>query len=167
MGIDPVTAPSATVESAPRLEYKVYLSKKGKAKFCLGILPVQDITPERGLRMAVSLDNQTPQIMDARKGLVDTFDEYTPANLAHSKVLKPLPALNTDIDFIGNGKLRRNDVFDNLRWLDIELDAAQPGIHTLKVFMIDPEVVLEKIIVNPDNSHTSYFGVVPILHNVK
>jgi hypothetical protein len=167
MGVDPVMAPSAAVESAPRLEYKVFLSKKGKAKFCLGILPVQDINPERGLRMAVSLDNQTPQILDARKGLVDTFGEYTPANLAHSKVLKPLPALNTDIDFIGNGKLRRNEVFDNLRWLDIELDAEQPGIHTLKVFMIDPEVVLEKIIVNPDNSHTSYFGAVPIQHNSK
>lgn len=167
MGIDPVTAPSATVESAPRLEYKVYLSKKGKAKFCLGILPVQDINPERGLRMAVSLDNQTPQILDARKGLVDTFGEYTPSNLAHSKVLKPLPSLNKDIDFIGNGKLRRNEVFDNLRWLDIELDAEQPGIHTLKIFMIDPEVVLEKIVVNPDNSHTSYFGAVPIQHNSK
>lgn len=167
MGIDPVTAPSAAIESAPRLEYKVFLPKKGKAKFCLGILPVQDINPERGLRMAVSLDNQTPQIMDARKGLVDTFGEYTPLNLAHSKVLKPLPALNKDIDFIGNGKLRRNEVFDNLRWLDIELDTEQPGIHTLKVFMIDPEIVLEKIIVNPDNSHTSYFGAVPIQHNLK
>jgi hypothetical protein len=117
--------------------------------------------------MAVSLDNQTPQIIDARKGLVDTFSEYTPSNLAHSKVLKPLPPLNTNIDFIGNGKLRRNEVFDNLRWLDIELDAEQPGIHTLKVFMIDPEVVLEKIVVNPDSSHTSYFGAVPIQYNSK
>ncbi len=24
--------------------------------------------------------------------------------------------------------------------------------------MIDPEVVLEKIVVNPDNNHPSYFG---------
>ncbi|MRX40286.1 hypothetical protein GJU43_13445 [Flavobacterium sp. LC2016-23] len=167
MGIDPVTALSASTESASRLEYKVFLSKKGKAKFCIGILPTQDINPQRGLRIAAALDNQAPEIVDARKGLVDTFGEYTPSNLAHSKVLKPLPALNKDIDFIGNGKLRRNEVFDNLRWLDVELDAEEPGIHTLKIFMIDPEVVLEKIVVNPDNKYPSYFGAVPVWHNEK
>ncbi|MEO8532129.1 MAG: glycosyl hydrolase 115 family protein [Flavobacterium sp.] len=167
MGIDPVTAPSENPDSAPRLEYKILLSEKGKTKICLGILPAQDINPARGLRIAVSLDNQTPQIIDARKGLVDTFGEYTPANLAHSTVLKPLPPLNTDIDLIGNGKLRRNEIFDNLRWLDAELNVDSPGIHTLKVYMIDPEIVLENIIINPDNKHSSYFGAVPMQHNVK
>ncbi|PJJ07649.1 glycosyl hydrolase family 67 [Flavobacterium sp. 1] len=167
MGIYPVTAPSANPGSAPRLEYKVFLSKKGKTKVCLGILPTQDINPARGLRIAAALDNQTPQIIDARKGLVDTFSEYTPSNLAHSKVLKPLPALNKDIEFIGNGKLRRNEIFDNMRWLDIEFEAEESGIHTLKIFMIDPEIVLEKIIVNPDNKYPSYFGAVPMQYNVK
>ena len=33
-----------------------------------------------------------------------------------------------------------------------------PGKHTLKVIMIDPEIVVEQIVVNPDNSHYSYFG---------
>ena len=32
------------------------------------------------------------------------------------------------------------------------------GQHTLKIIMIDPEIVIEKIIVNPDNNHYSYFG---------
>ncbi|WP_310283087.1 glycosyl hydrolase 115 family protein [Flavobacterium piscis] len=167
MGIDPVNAPSAGIESAPQLEYKIFLSKKGKVKFCLGILPVQDINPQRGLRIAVALDNQTPKIIDARKGLVDTFGEYTAVNLAHSKVLKPLPELSKDIDFIGNGKLRRNEVFDNLRWLDVDLETNESGIHTLKVFMIDPEIVLEKIVVNPNNKYPSYFGAVPIQFNGK
>ncbi|GGA82944.1 hypothetical protein GCM10008015_24640 [Flavobacterium palustre] len=167
MGISPVTAPSATPESAPRLEYKVLLSKKGKATVCLGMLPTQDINPARGLRIAVALDNQTPVIIDARKGLVDTFGEYTPSNLAHSKVLKPLPPLNKDIYLNGNAKQRRSEVFDNLRWLDTELQVDEPGIHTLKVYMIDPEVVLEKIVVNPDNAHSSYFGPIPMQHNVK
>jgi hypothetical protein len=167
MGIFPVTAQSATPETSPRLEYKVLLNEKGKATICLGILPTQDVFPQRGLRLAVALDNDVTQIIDARKGLVDTFSEYTPTNLANSKVLKPLPPPNKDIALIGVGKLRRNEVFDNLRWLDVELDVKEPGIHTLKVFMIDPEVVLERIVVNPDNNHSSYFGAPSVQHNTK
>lgn len=167
MGIYPVTAPSATPETAPHLEYKVFLNEKGKTTICLGILPTQDVLPQRGLRIAVALDNDATQIIDARKGLVDTFNEYTPANLANSKVLKPLPPLNKNISLIGVGKLRRNEVFDNIRWLDVELDVKEPGIHTLKVFMIDPEIVLERIVVNPDNNHPSYFGAPSIQHNTK
>jgi len=33
--------------------------------------------------------------------------------------------------------------------------------------MIDPEVVVEKIVVNPDNSYPSYFGAPSIQHNAK
>jgi hypothetical protein len=167
MGIYPVTAPSEKPETAPRLEYKIYLNQTGKSTFCIGILPTQDVYPERGLRIAVSIDNGEPQILDARKGLVDTFSEYTPNNLANSKVLKPLPPVNKDIALIANGKLRRNEIFDNMRWLDVQLDVTTPGFHTLKIFMIDPEVVVEKIVVNPDNNHPSYFGAPSIQHNVK
>jgi hypothetical protein len=167
MGISPANAPSATAETAPRLEYKILLSEKGKAKVFLGILPVQDVNPARGMRIAVALDNQAPQIIDARKGLVDTFGEYTTANLANSKVLKPLPSLNRDTYLNGFGKQRRSDIFDNMRWLDAEFDVNEPGIHTLKIFMIDPEVVLDNIVVNPDNKYPSYFGPVPNQHNSK
>lgn len=167
MGIYPVTAPSATPKTAPRLEYKVFLPEAGKALVLLGILPTQDVLPERGLRIAVSVDDAEPILLDARKGLVDTFNEYTPKNLVNSNVLKPLPPLNYKIALVGNGKLRRNEVFDNLRWLDAELDLKTPGFHTLKVYMIDPEVVLERIVVNPDNNHPSYFGAPSVRLNTK
>jgi len=167
MGIYPVTAPSETSKTAPRLEYKMYLNQSGKNTFCIGILPTQDVLPERGLRIAVSVDNGEPQILDARKGLVDTFTEYTPDKLTNSKVLKPLPPLNRDIALVGTGKLRRSEVFDNLRWLDVQLEVVTPGFHTLKIYMIDPELVLERIVVNPDNNHSSYFGAPSIQHNIK
>jgi len=167
MGIYPVAALSETPKTAPRLEYKMYLNQSGKNTFCVGILPTQDVFPERGLRIAVSIDNGEPQILDARKGITDEFKEYTPKNLANSKVLKPLPPLNKDIALVGVGKLRRNEIFDNIRWLDVQFDIAAPGFHTLKVFMIDPEIVLERIVVNPDNSHPSYFGAPAIQYNVK
>jgi hypothetical protein len=117
--------------------------------------------------VAVALDDQEPKALDARKGIVDTFSEYTPANLANSKVLKPLPPRNSDIAFIGTGKPRRDEVFDNLRWLDVELDVKEAGFHTLKVIMADPEIVLERIVVNPDNNYPSYFGSPAIQHNAK
>jgi len=165
MGIAPITAPSATIETAPRLEYNLFFPETGKVTVCMGILPTQDIYPERGFRIAITLDDEKPQTIDARKGLVDTFNEYTTNNLSKSKVLKPLPELNKDIAFIGAGQHRRNEVFDNLRWLDTEIEVTEPGIHTLKVFMIDPEIVLETIVVNPDNKYPSYFGAPPMLHN--
>jgi hypothetical protein len=53
---------------------------------------------------------------------------------------------------------RRDEVFDNLRWLDATFEGITPGRHTLKIVMIDPEIVVEQIVVNPDNTHYSYFG---------
>lgn len=158
MGIQPVTAASTQPEDAPRLEYQVLLSDTGTVSLCIGILPTQDINPERGLRIAVAIDNETPEVIDARQGFVDTFGEYTPANLAQSPNLKPLPEQDRSIRFIGKGQARRTEVFDNQRWLTVKLNVKEAGMHTLKIFMTDPEIVLERIIVNPDNQHPSYFG---------
>ncbi|MEI6945679.1 glycosyl hydrolase 115 family protein [Paraflavisolibacter sp. H34] len=158
MGISPVTAPSATPPTAPCLEYRVYLPAGGKQKVCLGILPTQDVAPQRGLRIAVSMDEGTPQVLDARKGFVDEFREYTAASLARSQNLKPLPAVGNDYALVSRSKPRRNEIFDNQRWLDVELDVPAAGLHTLKVFMVDPELVLEKIVINPDDRYPSYFG---------
>jgi hypothetical protein len=157
MGIDPVTAPSAKAEDAPVLEYTVYLPEAGKTTICLGILPTQDVYPERGLRIALGLDDGRPAVLDARKGLVDTFNEYTPENIARSHVLSALPRPNRDLSLTPRHP-RRNEVFDDMRWLDAQVEVDTPGLHTLKVYMVDPEIVLETIIVNPDNRHPSYFG---------
>lgn len=158
MGIDNVTAPSASINSpSPVLEYDIDIAKGDSVKIAIGILPTQDINPARGLRVAVQLDNGKTEVLDARRGLVDTFDEYTPANLKNSKKLQPLPpqgrmALN------GEGKSMRNEIFDNMRWLDASFPIAAPGSHTFKIKMIDPEIVVERIVVNPDDSRYSYFG---------
>ena len=140
----------------PTLEYEIEL----EAGVAIGILPTQDVLPARGLRLGVQIDNQLMQIIDARQGLHDEFQEYTPKNLAQSKVLKPLPQHNNLLlsgwkD--GRKQLRRDEVFDNMRWLEIPLNVS-PGHHALKLIMIDPEVVIDQIVVNPDNQRYSYFG---------
>ena len=160
MGAADVCSPSAEGESARRatLEYQVLLPDTNVVTLCIGILPTQDVQPERGLRLAVAVDGGQPLVLDARQGFVDTFSEYTPANLALSENLKPLPKPETSIRLLGTGETRRNEIFDNIRWLTARLGVAGGGLHTLKVMMVDPEVVLERIVVNPDNSHPSYFG---------
>lgn len=157
MGIDHVMAPSDLSGHSASLEYEIDLKSNQVA---VGILPTQDIYPERGLRLGVQIDDMPIQIIDARQGLHDEFQEYTPKNLAVSKVLKPLPPsgkLLLSGWFEGRRLPRRTEVFDNLRWLTIHCDVA-PGKHTLRLFMVDPEIVLEQIVVNPDNNHYSYFG---------
>ena len=162
MGIVPCTAPSSLrTEDAAILEYDIYLPEANEATVMLGIKPTQDVNPARGLRIAVGLDDGAPQIIDARKGMVDTFSEYTKENLERSNVLKPLPR-RTESAYTPLRSLMRDEVFDDMRWLDVSLDVKNGGMHTLKVYMIDPEIVLEKIVVNPDGTY-SYSGPEPKL----
>lgn len=159
MGARDVMRPSDASGNGPVLEYKVNLTSEGKV--AIGILPTQDIMPERGLRLGVQIDDQPMQIIDARRGLVDTFSEYTKQNLSVSKVLKPLPRQSRlSLSGFVNGRQlqRRTEVFDNLRWLDAAFENLTPGTHTLKIIMIDPEIVVEQLVINPDNARYSYFG---------
>lgn len=140
------------------LEYRMLLPDKDEVTLCIGILPTQDIQPERGLRLAVALDDSKPVVLDARQGFYDEFKEYTEENLSLSKNLRPLPKEERNIRLTGYGQPKRNEVFDNMRWLTTRFKVDKGGMHTLKLIMVDPEVVLEKIVVNPNNSYQSYFG---------
>jgi hypothetical protein len=165
MGAADVMKEWPTDGTGPKLEYEVTLHPSpGEGKgvgLAIGILPTQDIMPARGLRLGVQLDDQPLQIIDARQGLHDEFQEYTPKSLAQSKNLKPLPPHNNLLlsGWRNNRKmLRRDEVFDNIRWLEVNFPDATPGTHKLKLIMIDPEIVIETIVVNPDNNRYSYFG---------
>ena len=131
MGAKDVMMSSDENGRGPVLEYEVELTEEGHV--AIGILPTQDLLPSRGLRIGLQLDNEPMQVIDARRGLVDTFSEYTQQNLSVSKVLKPLPkrsSLSLSGNVNGRQLLRRDEVFDNL----------------------------EQIVVNPDNNRYSYFG---------
>lgn len=158
MGIEPVTAKSRPLGDGATLEYDINFSQSGKQKLALGILPTNDVNPARGLRIGVRVDDGEMQTIDARQGYVDTFNEYTKENIARSKVLKPLPRPASDIYLSGSRQRMRSEIFDNLRWLSIDFDIPTAGYHTVKVVMIDPEIVVEKLVINPDNEHPSYHG---------
>ena len=165
MGAKDVTSLSTSMDKAAILEYNVYFDEPGIKTICLGILPTQDVYPQRGLRIGIGLGNNKAESLDARVGFVDTFNEYTPESLQLSKFLKPLPKINNNLSLISHHKHRRNEIFDNIRWIDTQVEVSEPGIHKLKIYMVDPEIILEKIIINPDNRYPSYFGAPYIIHN--
>ncbi len=158
MGIEPVTSSSFPDGNGPALEYDIEFQISGAQKLAVGILPTNDIYPARGLRLGVRIDNGEVQVIDARQGYVDTFNEYTPENISRSKVLKPLPAKDNNLH-LTKWQPMRSEIFDNLRWLSVNIDIPSTGLHTIKIVMIDPEIVVEKLIINPDNEHPTYYGI--------
>ena len=127
MTIFPVTAASLMPpRAAPTLKYRVYLFDSGKVRLQALLAPTLNFVPGRGLRYAVSIDDQTPVIVDA---LADDSQ-----------------------------KAWATAVSDGVRKVTTILHVASPGYHTLQFRMIDPGVVLEKLVLalrNPDAPRAS------------
>jgi hypothetical protein len=132
MTIFPVTADSATPpQNSARLEYEMYLFNPGSVEVNAIVSPSLNFVPGRGLRFAVSFDDQPPQILTAvPKGFfVDNSNRNWEAS-----------------------------VRDNCRQIRSTHTLANPGYHTLKVWMVDPGLVLEKLVVNLGGVKPSYLG---------
>jgi hypothetical protein len=132
MSIFPVTAESVTPpENSPCLEYQMYLFNSGPLEVTAVVSPSLNIAPNRGLRFAVSFDDQAPQILTAvPKGF-----------------------------FVDNGNTNwEGSVRDNCRQIKSTYTIANPGDHTLKVWMVDPGLVLQKLIINTGGLKPSYLG---------
>ncbi len=127
MTIFPVTAPSVLPpHPAASLEYKMYLFDPGAYQVEAILAPTLNFVPGRGLRYAISFDDQAPQIVDALAN--DSEKAWTIA------------------------------VSDGVRKVTSTLTVTQPGYHTLKFWMVDPGVVLEKLVVSQGRVPPSYLG---------
>ncbi len=132
MSIMPVTAPSVTPpKDSPRLEYRMYSFDSGKADVEAIVAPTLNFVAGRGLRYAVSFDDQAPQIVDI------------------------VPA---DFDARNGNREWEESVKDASRTVRTALTLPASGWHTLKVWMVDPGVVLEKIVVDLGGVKPSYLG---------
>jgi hypothetical protein len=127
MTVFPVTTESATsTEHSPRLEYKMYLFHAGPVSVQAILDPTLNFVPGRGLRYAISFDDETPQIVDM---------------LAHN-----------------NNQDWETSVKDNVRIAKSTHVIANPGYHTLKIWMVDPGLVLQKLVVDLGGVKPSYLG---------
>ncbi len=132
MSIFPVTAPSVMPpKNSPCLEYQMYLFRPGKVEAEAIIDPTLNFVQGRGLRYALSFDDQSPQIVTA------------------------VPAAYTALD--GNHDWETT-VKDSVRKVKTTFTLSKTGYHTLKFWMVDPGVVLQKLVVNLDGVQPSYLG---------
>ena len=133
MAVYPVTAPSILPPSpAPMLTYPVYLPRDGSFDVTLVLGPVMDFVPDRGMRIAVAFDDEPPVVLDI---FADRAAET----------------------FLGEGWSKRF-TRDNARYLRSAHKIGAPGSHVLKVSMVDPGIVLQKIIIGDRRLPDSYFG---------
>ena len=123
--------PTIPGKDSPSLEYKMYLFSTGKINVDGIFGPTLNFVHGRGLRYAVSFDDQPSQTVT-----------LVPANYN---------AQNGNRDW-------EMSVMRNGRVSQTTHTISSPGYHTLRIWMIDPGVVLEKIIVDSGGVRPSYLG---------
>jgi hypothetical protein len=132
MAAFPVTAaPTAAPGGAsPHLEYRVTLVQAGPVAVSAYLAPTLDFTNTTGLRYAVSLDDEAPQLINLHTGL-------NPDN--------------------GNRPWEQA-VAENIILKTSQHRVAAAGPHVLKFWRVDPGVVLEKLVVSQGAGLPSYLG---------
>ena len=133
-------SPAVPGKDSPCLEYNMYLFGKDSVDVKGIFSATLNFMAGRPLQYAVSFDNETPQII----ALVPA--DYNAQN--------------------GNRDWERT-VVKNARYSHSKHLISKPGYHTLKIWMIDPGVVLEKIVVNAGGVKSSYLGPPESFHNIK
>ncbi len=132
MTLFPMTAKSVEPpQDSPCLEYQMYLFSAGPVEVTSVLAPSLNFMPDRGLRFAVSFDDEVPQVLTVvRQGY-----------------------------FVDNGNRDwEASVRDNCRQVTSTHAIDKPGNHTLKIWMVDPAVVLQKIVVDTGGLKPSYLG---------
>jgi hypothetical protein len=128
----PVDAPSAEPgKDSPGLEYRMYLIDTGNVDVEGIFGSVLNFMPDRGVRYAIGFDAEPPQTV--------------------TLIPKDYSAQNGNRDW-------ERSVSNNARYSHSTHRIAEPGYHTLKIWMIDPGVVLEKIVVDLGGVRPSYLG---------
>jgi hypothetical protein len=134
MAVFPVTAPSVKPgDPAPRLEYDIYLAKPGTYHVDVVTGPTLDFHADNNLGLAVSLDAGAPEVRYV----------FTPETRRSETFL---------------GKAFYENAANNARTMHFTITATRAGRHVLKLGMIDPAVVVQKIIVHDGDLPPSYFG---------
>ena len=122
----PQIAPASDGRSM-RLEYDVTLSHAADATLNLYLAPTLYTGGKGALRLAVSIDDQAPQVL--------SFNLDPEAKGAWDKA-----------------------VSDNIVVLKASVGGLAAGPHTIKVFRIDGNVVLEKLVLDTGGLKPSYLG---------
>jgi hypothetical protein len=118
-------------KDSPCLEYRMYLFSTGKVDVAAIMAPTLNFVPGRGLQYAVSFDDEAPQVVTV--------------------VPQKYSAQNGNQDW-------EKSVKDNARYSHTSHTLMKSGYHTLKFWMVDPGIVLAKLVVDLGGVKPSYLG---------
>lgn len=128
----PADHPPATPgKDSPCLEYQMYLFSKGTFDVTAIFSPSLNFIHGRALHYGISFDDQPPQIVTL---VPENFDARN-----------------------GNTEWEKT-VSDNARYSKTSHSLLSQGYHTLKIWLVDPGIVLQKIILNTGGLRPSYLG---------
>jgi hypothetical protein len=128
----PLTTNSFTpAVDSPHLEYLFYSFSTGKVSTVLYIAPTLNFLPNKPLRIGVSLDNHPPHIITI---LPEHYE-----------------ALDSNTDW-------QETVKNNYRKIISHHTINHPGEHKLLIWMVDPGVVLQKLVIDFGGVRPSYLG---------
>ena len=128
----PVTAPSRAAGAGPRLEYRMTLFTAGPVTVWAYLSPRSNVLQGDGLRYAVSFDDASPQVVNITKA--------------------------TGADDMTMNRQWERTTSDNVNLTSTRHEVGAPGPHVLKVWMVDPAVVVQKLVVDTGGLRPSYLG---------
>lgn len=131
----PVTAETqVAIEHSPSVEYDFTTFKSGDFNVEAYLSPTQDYKKQGGLKYAIAIDNEQPQIINMNEG--EILPDYKYAEWWSKSVGNHIKI-----------KVSKHQV--NL-----------PGKHTLKIWMVDPGIVFQKFAIDTGGLKPSYLGPV-------
>lgn len=125
----PVTAESHLPNpDGARLEYQIYTVSQGDATIELTLSPTLAFAPGRGLRFGISVDDETPQVVDLRLPVGDGQEAWG------------------------------QTVLEGVRKFTTKHKLPKPGAHVIKFWRVDPGVVLQRLVLSFGEVRPSYYG---------
>ncbi len=131
--IEPVTADGQVdFENSPRVEYEFTTFSSGIVKVLAYLSPTQDFKKQSGLKYAVAIDNEEPQIVNMNEG--EIIPDYKYANWW------------------------MKSVGDHIKIKSSTHKINAPGKHILKIWMIDAGIVFQRFVIDAGGLKPSYLG---------
>jgi hypothetical protein len=107
--------PQEILNESPCLQYKIYFQNTGDWKFTVRALPTFSVETGKPQRYAIAVDDEPPTIISLPFSMSDTDRQW------------------------------QEDVLHNAALTSSVHSITQPGLHTLKIWMVDPGIVLDTI----------------------
>lgn len=130
--VEPANAERQSPKSAPSVTYEFTVFDETELAVETYLSPTLNYKKNEGLKYAIAIDDEAPQIVNMHEGETQPDWEYP--------------------------DWWNNSVTDHIKKKRTAHKSVQPGKHTLKIWMVDPGVVFQKFVIDLGGLKSSYLG---------